>query len=68
MQKLLSKASDFFLDKESDDFATWRKTLEKKKDLKKAINLHKVKLYLTFQFTKTNIRPLKHCLQYQSPI
>ena len=36
MQKLLSKASDFFLDKESDDFATWRKKLEKKKRLKKS--------------------------------
>ena len=30
MQKKLSKASGFFFDKESDDFATWKKNLKKK--------------------------------------
>ena len=28
-KKMLSKASDFFFDKESDDFATWKKPWEK---------------------------------------
>ena len=58
MQKLLSKASDFFLDKESDDFATWKKL--GKKRLKKKVSIYTKLSCINFSIHKDKLTPIKN--------